>query len=101
MRNRPSQLQSLCVSTIAAMLSVVGWDPSATTNVQASTRTDARSVGGRAPVAASDPYAYAQARWHDDTIAMKTFRPGYAFWQNIFTIPDGSIAFGSAVDGRL
>ena len=87
---------------MAAMLSVAGWSSHATTGtVQARTGTDARSVGGRAAVAASDPYAYAQARWYDDTIAMKTFRPGYAFWQNIFTIPDGSIAFGSAVDGRL
>ena len=32
---------------------------------------------------------------------MQAFRPGYAFWQHVFTIPDGSIAFGSAVDGRL
>ncbi len=40
-------------------------------------------------------------RLDDDLAAMRTFRPGYAFWQHIFTIPDGSIAFGSAVDGRL
>ena len=33
--------------------------------------------------------------------AMQTFRPGYAFWQHVFTLPDRSIAFGSAVDGRL
>jgi hypothetical protein len=29
------------------------------------------------------------------------FRPAYPFWQHIFTIPDGRIAFGSAQDGRL
>jgi len=46
-------------------------------------------------------YAHAQARRNDDVGAMETFRPGYAFWQHIFTIPDGHIAFGSAVDGRL
>jgi hypothetical protein len=40
-------------------------------------------------------------RLQDDTAAMATYRPGYAFWQNIFTLPDGSIAFGSATDGRL
>lgn len=37
----------------------------------------------------------------DDLSAMNAFRPGYAFWQHIFTIPDGSIAYGSAEDGRL
>ena len=46
-------------------------------------------------------YAHTQARRNDDAGAMETFRPGYSFWQHIFTIPDGYIAFGSAVDGRL
>ena len=36
-----------------------------------------------------------------DFAAMQTFRPGYAFWRHVFTLPDGHIAFGSAVDGRL
>jgi hypothetical protein len=40
-------------------------------------------------------------RVQDDLAAMESHRPGYAFWQHIFTITDGSIAFGSAVDGRL
>jgi hypothetical protein len=42
-----------------------------------------------------------QARVRADVAAMQAFRPGYRFWRNVFTIPDGSIAFGSAVDGRL
>jgi hypothetical protein len=41
-----------------------------------------------------------EGRRSDDLSAMASFRPGYEFWQHIFTIPDGSIAFGSAVDGR-
>jgi hypothetical protein len=41
------------------------------------------------------------ARFADDQAAMESFRPGFAFWQHIFTIADGSIAYGSAVDGRL
>ena len=45
--------------------------------------------------------AYAQARLTNDLAALQGFRPGYAFWQHVFTTPDGSIAFGSAVDGRL
>ena len=32
---------------------------------------------------------------------MQEYRPGYAFWQHVFTLPDHSIAFGSATDGRL
>jgi len=34
-------------------------------------------------------------------MAVRMFRPAYEFWQHIFTIPDGRIAFGSAQDGRL
>ena len=36
-----------------------------------------------------------------DLAAMRTYRPGYPFWQHVFTMRDGSVAFGSAVDGRL
>jgi hypothetical protein len=46
-------------------------------------------------------YAHTATRRHDDVAALETFRPGYQFWQHVFTIPDGSIAFGSALDGRL
>ena len=42
-----------------------------------------------------------QARFQDDLKAMQTFRPGYTFWQHVFKIPDGSVAYGSASDGRL
>ena len=35
-----------------------------------------------------------------DIAAMKQFRPGYPFWEHVFRIPDGSIVFGSAEDGR-
>jgi hypothetical protein len=40
-------------------------------------------------------------RRNDDFEMMETFRPGYRFWRHIFTIPDGHVAFGSALDGRL
>ena len=50
------------------------------------------------PHAADGPVA---ARRRADFAAMQSFRPGYTFWQHVFTIPDGSIAFGSDVDGRL
>ena len=40
-------------------------------------------------------------RMAGDEAALRKYRPGYSFWQYVFTIPDGSIAFGSAEDGRL
>jgi len=36
-----------------------------------------------------------------DFAALRIFRPGHAFWQHVFLIPDGSIAYGSNLDGRL
>lgn len=41
-----------------------------------------------------------ERRRQADFAAMKAFRPGYPFWENIFSIRDGRIVFGSAVDGR-
>jgi hypothetical protein len=52
------------------------------------------------PVAAQAPRVV-DARLAADHAVVKTFRPAYPFWQHIFTIPDGRIAFGSAADGRL
>jgi len=43
----------------------------------------------------------ANHRWQDDLAALEQFRPGFPFWQHVFMTPDGSIAFGSATDGRL
>jgi hypothetical protein len=72
---------------------------------QAIARASAASDGNRATWAglsdADLAFEHTAARRHDDLAAMETFRPGYSFWQHIFTIPDGFIAFGSAVDGRL
>ena len=42
-----------------------------------------------------------EARLRADVAAMEAFRPAYPFWRHVFIIPDGSIAFGSAADGRL
>ena len=41
------------------------------------------------------------ARYQADIAAVQRFRPTHHFWRHIFTIPDGSIIFGSAEDGRL
>lgn len=58
------------------------------------------SLAATAP-ALADPLDHAVARLAADIEVVKTFRPSYPFWQHIFTIPDGRIAFGSARDGRL
>ena len=44
---------------------------------------------------------FARLRMQDDIAALQTYRPGFQFWRYIFTIADGSIVFGSNVDGRL
>jgi len=66
------------------------------------TRRAGEQEGALAPVVAAheagDPVA---ARRRADYAAMRTYRPGYPFWQYVFTIPDGAIAFGSERDGRL
>jgi len=58
-----------------------------------------------APAIASAPQEsvreHTLSRWQADLAAVQTFRPAYAFWRHIFTIPDGRIIFGSAEDGRL
>jgi hypothetical protein len=52
----------------------------------------------RVPPPTVDPV---QERLRADLAAMQAFRPRYPFWRHVFTISDGSIAFGSAADGRL
>jgi Transglycosylase SLT domain len=50
---------------------------------------------------AAEPASRVDARLQADLAVVKAFRPAYPFWQHIFTITDGRIAFGSARDGRL
>jgi Transglycosylase SLT domain len=83
----------LVLAALAAAIPVAGWS--------VVTRRSSAKVAAAAsatPYAADNPV---EARRRADFAAMEAFRPGYAFWQHVFIIPDGSIAFGSAVDGRL
>ena len=65
-------------------------------------RSSSADLATTAPISISSPETDpAQARLRADVAAMETFRPRYPFWRHVFTIPDGSIAFGSAIDGRL
>ena len=103
----------LALSAAAAF----GIPAAADLTAQADGQTSARPQAGDAmsdvldPVSqpASDPSPSpepqarqtANARLGTDTAAMQRFSPAYPFWYHVFTVPDGSIAFGSAVDGRL
>lgn len=59
---------------------------------------DATGIADATTLTAAD---VAAARRRDDFAAMQEYRPGYPFWQHVFTLPDHSVAFGSATDGRL
>ena len=56
----------------------------------------ASTVAGTPATAA----AVMEARRIADIAALEKYRPGYPFWRHVFTIPDGYVVFGSAVDGR-
>jgi hypothetical protein len=61
-------------------------------------------LAGPRLVARQDPVVVEQpplSRFDQDLRAMERYRPGYSFWQHVFTLPDGSIVFASAADGRV
>jgi hypothetical protein len=70
-----------------------------------SSDTDATTAGTGSSASA----AAAMARVKDvvsdrlmgDLAALERHRPGYTFWRHVFTVPDGSVAYGSRADGRL
>jgi hypothetical protein len=43
----------------------------------------------------------ARDRFEADQEAMASYRPSYPFWQHLFVVSDGSIAFGTEQSGRL
>ena len=72
--------------------------------VQASTEAEAGPAAATAEGSLTDEErarSHISTRLDADFEVLKTFRPGFSFWQHIFTIPDGRIAFGSREDGRL
>jgi hypothetical protein len=95
-----NKTHSLAIAALAAVIVVASADPTGRRSLAQATGQDATTSAVRA-VAPSDAFGYARARLESDIAAMTTFRPGFSFWRNIFTIPDGRIAFGSGVDGRL
>ncbi len=93
-RRRLTTKAILTLAALTAAIPVAAWNV-ATRRASANV---AAAASAHAPRAAENPV---DARRRADFAAMQAFRPGYAFWQHVFTMPDGSIAFGSAVDGRL
>ena len=82
----------LALAALAAAIPVAAWNLVAR-------RADAQAATiAAAQAAADDPV---EARRRADVAAMESFRPGYSFWRHVFTISDHSIAYGSALDGRL
>jgi len=87
-------LAILTLIALAAAIPVAAWS--------VVTRRSSAEVAATVPSNVSEAaISPVEARRRADFAAMRAFRPGYAFWQHVFTIPDHSIAFGSAVDGRL
>jgi hypothetical protein len=91
------------LAVLAACVAVAGWnvitpEVSAQTRSRQAAQPEAEAAGATAEQLVS---YYTRARGQDDVTALEGFRPGFAFWQHIFTIPDGSIAYGSAQNGRL
>ncbi|MDA1185986.1 MAG: hypothetical protein O2930_15255 [Acidobacteria bacterium] len=91
----------------------IGWpnatDLTARAEEQAGGSPDAGDPADVVSGPALDPLLYeepqghqtATARLQSDLVAMQRFSPSYPFWYHVFTRPDGSVAFGSATNGRL
>lgn len=96
---------------VLALFAAVAFGLPATTDLtaQAGGQTDPPPQTADAASAASDPVSSveqqarqaATARLEADTAAMQRYSPAYPFWYHVFTVPDGSVAFGSAANGRL
>ena len=64
----------------------------------------APTLAARGPAEQSPPRTFdsaARERFEADQDAMASYRPSYPFWQHLFVVPDGSIAFGTEQSGRL
>jgi hypothetical protein len=104
---RPCTGESMKRATLLGLLALVALPAVSAAQqslVQASAEEDPGLPGGASDSALTDELRariHVTARVEDDFAAMRAFRPGFAFWQHIFVIPDGAVAFGSREDGRL
>ncbi len=87
----------------------IGLPKTAGLTAQAGGQASAPPEAGETPPATSDPASNANhlarqaaiTRLETDLVSMQRFSPSYPFWYHVFTKPDGSVAFGSAANGRL
>src|SRR5688572_19615907 len=100
MPNRRQYVRATTMAAIVALAALAAAIPNPAVEIgtgragtQVATTSTTRASNGAGAIIA--------ARRRDDFAAMHAFRPGYPFWQHVFTLPDHSIAFGSTVDGRL
>src|SRR5262245_58970215 len=93
----------LAIAILVAAMTTPKWTAVTTTpSWTAVTRSASAQVPATVPPQEpQSPESPIDARRRADFDAMRTFRPGYAFWQHVFTLPDHSIAYGSGVNGRL
>ena len=94
------QIPSLKTKAILALAVLAPTIPVAASNL-ALRRHSAPATDGASADATAAPQTALEMRRRADFAAMQTFRPGFAFWKHVFILPDGHIAYGSAVDGRL
>ena len=101
MRKHIIRTRSIGTQVILALVALAAAIPVAASKVGTRLANAQVATGSRAAQASNGAVDVAAARRRDDFVAMQTYRPGYPFWQHVFTLPDRSIAFGSGVDGRL
>jgi hypothetical protein len=84
---------------VTALATVPAWAQSN----DASSASSGRAGGAERKLSAAEVRIadVASARLDADRMGLEQFRPAYSFWRHVYTIPDGSVAFGSATDGRL
>jgi hypothetical protein len=95
----------LAARVIVAVIAAVWMRPTLPLTAQTALATPAVSTldpgAAVTPVTGMAIAAHGRTRLEGDLEVVQVYRPGYPFWQHIFTIPDGNIAYGSAADGRL
>jgi hypothetical protein len=97
--NTRSYQRHLPKAAFVVAIAAIGSAAAGVRNLDRRELADAAAHVSRAASAAGAEARMAARRLADIT-AMERFRPGYPFWKHVFMIPDGSIVFGSAEDGR-
>lgn len=90
----------LAAGAVGSILIYIG-APDARAQRASAGSSGAAAVPSAPGAAARAAYYRTQLRLQEDLAAFRRFRPAFAFWRHIYTIPDGHILYGSAETGRL